>query len=109
MLPLLLLLPGNQASRLTSLMGRHEQAFPRVGLILSLDLIIMDLTREPNAGASQPPAKISFYAEGSTELVRQRVLLFACGKNNKSYYSAKHNHELEQVRIRDHRHQLLSS
>ena len=36
-----------------------------------------------------------------------RVLLFAYSGNNKSYYSAKHNHKLEQVRICDHWHQLL--
>ena len=67
---------------------------------------IIIMTREPNAGCGQPPANISFYAEGSTALVRQRVLLFAC-YNNKSYHSAKHNHKLEQVRICDHWHQPL--
>lgn len=36
-----------------------------------------------------------------------RVLLFAYSGNNKSYYSAKHNHKLEQIRVCDHRHQLL--
>ncbi len=39
---------------------------------------------------------------------RARALLFACNVNNKSYYSAKHNYKLNQIRICNHWHQLPS-
>ena len=77
------------------------------GLTFCRSLIIMDLTREPNAGCRQPPA-VKVSAKSSTQPPSMRVLLFAYSGNNKSYYSAKHNHKLEQVRICDHWHQLLS-
>ena len=54
---------------------------------------IIDLSREPNAGYSQPPAVV-VPTRSSTYAAKQRVLLLAyC--NNKRYYGAKHNHKLE--------------
>lgn len=41
-------------------------------------------------------------------LTRTRALFFALYVSNKSYYCAKHNHKLNQIRICNHWHQLPS-
>ena len=67
----------------------------------------MDLTREPNARAYLAAGNNS-YCKSSTRATKLRVLLFALRYNNKSYYGTKHNHKLEQIRVCNHWHQLLS-
>ena len=67
----------------------------------------MGLTREPNARAYLAAGNYMLQ-KSSTRVTKLRVLLFALKYNNKSHYSTKHNHKLEQIRVCNHWHQLLS-
>jgi len=60
------------------------------------------MAREHLAAGKQFATKIVPY------LTRTRALFFALYVDNKSYNSAKHNHELDQIRISNHWHQPLS-
>ena len=67
----------------------------------------MELTREPNARAYLAAGNYMLQ-KSSTRATKLRVLLFALKYNNKSHYSTKHNHKLEQIRVYVADYELLS-